>query len=50
MTEKECDGVVRKFVQLLREHLDFLDEMGLQDEFDGWLDKRYRGDELDEAA
>jgi hypothetical protein len=29
MTEKEYDGVIRKFVGLLREHLDFLDVMGL---------------------
>ena len=24
MIEKECNGVIRKFVQLFREHLDFL--------------------------
>jgi hypothetical protein len=48
MIEKECDGVIRKFVLLFREHLDFLDEMGLKDDFNLWLDKRYRGpDELE---
>ena len=50
MIEKECNGVIRKFVQLFREHLDFLDEMGLNDEFNLWVSKRYGDPEdIDES-
>jgi hypothetical protein len=51
MTENELDhGVMRMFVELLREHIDFLDEVGLRDEFRLWVDKRYRDpDDMDES-
>ena len=51
MTENEFDrGAMRMFVELLREHYDFLDEMGLKDEFKLWVDKRCRDpDDIDES-
>lgn len=51
MTENKFDhGVMRMFVDLLREHLDFLDEVGLRDEFKLWVDKRCRDpDRIDDS-
>jgi hypothetical protein len=43
MNDRLTDGSIRRLIFLLREHLDFLDEMGLNEKFDGWLDHRYGG-------
>jgi hypothetical protein len=45
MEDRVTEGAIGRLVRLLREHLDFLDEMGLDEEFDQWLDNRYAGPE-----
>ena len=41
VSDDEFEGLMRKFVSLFREHLDFLEENGLTQEFNDWLDARY---------
>jgi hypothetical protein len=36
--------LIKNFVRLLREHLDFLDEMKLAHNFEEWLQRQYAPD------